>query len=368
MLKKIILLLLISSIAVCCFAQKSKRKAIAKSPKNTYFEMLINGSVTPRDNYCPDSTIVFTFRQIDSSFTDFSFCWYDQYSSVRDSINDTLRLAFPLLTGETYSNHPVFLYLKIQTGDTLIKDTLKAIIRVGLDQYIIYVKVCMGRDTTIQTKDHGDIIFTDIKGGEETEWDTYQNIYGCDSLVRWVIEAKDYERKEYSISSCDTVIWGEDTIFRNPPDLKRDSTYMIERIFEAKDRRPCCDCDTIKTLKATIIYEKKLSIKFEQSEFCAKDDMKGTLNLEGTNFTAVYWLYKDTDFDTTLFGTTTYEIEEPGYYYVRAYMDTSLYDTLKDLRIVNHSACTKSDERLVTDCPLIIPNIITPNGDAKNES
>jgi gliding motility-associated-like protein len=45
-------------------------------------------------------------------------------------------------------------------------------------------------------------------------------------------------------------------------------------------------------------------------------------------------------------------------------MDTSLYDTLTDLRIVN---CYKTEEKLVEDCPLVIPNVFTPDGDGYND-
>jgi gliding motility-associated-like protein len=59
------------------------------------------------------------------------------------------------------------------------------------------------------------------------------------------------------------------------------------------------------------------------------------------------------------------EIQYSGWYYVHAYMDTSLYDTLTDLRIVNN--CPLDLEILIKDCELIIPNVITPNGEDAND-
>jgi gliding motility-associated-like protein len=124
----------------------------------------------------------------------------------------------------------------------------------------------------------------------------------------------------------------------------------------------------MKTLTVTIIGKPKLKIVFDQDKFCKGDDMGGDITLE-TNFTAFDWqLFLDENknkLDTTF--TTlnkSIAIEKPGYYHVWAYMDTSLYDTLKDLRIVNN--CALAAEMLVADCPLVIPNVITPNGDDLN--
>jgi gliding motility-associated-like protein len=90
--------------------------------------------------------------------------------------------------------------------------------------------------------------------------------------------------------------------------------------------------------------------------------MGGTISLE-TNFTAFDWTYIDGDSLWTVFFKIIL-IEYPGYYHVLAYMDTSLYDTLPDLRIVN---CSLMADTLVTDCKLVIPNVITPGGNGSND-
>ena len=64
MCKKIILLLLICSMALAGFAQKNKQKSPPKAPKNTYFEILVSGCYNPKDStYCPDKPVVFTFKK-----------------------------------------------------------------------------------------------------------------------------------------------------------------------------------------------------------------------------------------------------------------------------------------------------------------
>jgi len=155
------------------------------------------------------------------------------------------------------------------------------------------------------------------------------------------------------------VIWG-DPIYYKPPNMKGDTTYHITRFYPAAN--PDLGCDTLRTLHITIIDERKLTINFSQDEFCKGDDMKGDIKLE-TNFTAFDWLYKDKDSTFTIY-EKSFSISEPGYYYVKAYMDTSLYDTLTNLRIV---CCSETADILVEDCPLIIPNVITPNGDKVND-
>jgi gliding motility-associated-like protein len=149
-----------------------------------------------------------------------------------------------------------------------------------------------------------------------------------------------------------------------------DTTITVERIFFATD--PDSSCDTLITLNVTIIDTGKLVIKFDQDDFCKGDDMKGKIELEEPNFTAFDWKYfsreNQVQPDSTWIGLTEpyLDITEPGFYYVYAYMDTSLYDTLDYLRIVA-TTCAKTKDTIVEDCKLVIPNVFTPNGDKDNE-
>ena len=368
MLKKITLLLIISSITVFGFAQKSKRKAIASAPKNTYFEMLINGQNTPESRYCPYDTILFTFIQLDSNITEYSFRWRFTNSYY---YTDSLKLSFSAAGSHIVSLFIDSIYLQAPTDTIPVLDTvdvtLTAAINVDYIRTILETSVCQGRDIAVVNAFGDTIKYNNVQRDEQTDWDTLQSASGCDSLVCWLIIMDKYISREHSISSCDSVIWG-DTIIKRPADYVGDYETKVERIFFADN--PDSSCDTLVTLTITIIDPDttQLAIIFDQKKFCSGEDMLGTMSLS-TNFTAFDWTYKrdkeykEIDSTFTLF-TKDFDIEIPGYYHVLAYMDTSLYDTLRDLRIVN---CYAMIDTLVEDCPLIIPNIITPNGDGYND-
>jgi len=356
MLKKIILLLLIICIAISGFAQKNKRKSEAKSPKSDYVIMTINGEDIPEERYCPYDSILFGFTPVSSgSIAIDSFYWYDTYT-MKNYFTDSIRLAFPSYSEEDKKKQTVFLFLDISIGATKIKDTISTTIYIDYFRTILDTTVCRGRDITVPTL-KGDVTFINVQKDETTLPDTLVSASGCDSLVYWHIQMNPYIEEEYSISSCDSIIWG-DSILRRPLNFDGDFTDFVERIFLANN--PDISCDTLKILNYTIIDTAKLSIGFDQQKFCEGEEMEGTFDLE-TNFTAFDWTCPDKD-------TTSFEaklnIEYPGYYIVLAYMDTSLYDTLKDLRIVN---CFLIADILVEDCPVEIPNIITPNGDGLND-
>jgi gliding motility-associated-like protein len=178
------------------------------------------------------------------------------------------------------------------------------------------------------------------------------------------------------------VIWG-DIIAKRPPDRDGDYTDTLRRVFRAID--PDISCDTLKILTFTIIDTAYIKIlEFNHDAFCSGDDPNGTIELE-TNFTAFNWIINwtnkpdvwNSDKDSIF---TKYEkdinggdldgknidITYSGWYYVMGYMDTTLYETLTDLRIVNDCSILMADT-IVEDCTLIIPNVITPNGDKIND-
>ena len=370
MFKKLFLVFIICSIAVFGFAQKSKQKSKVKSPKSIYFEMLINGEKEPADRYCPDDTIRFSFVEAEGiSIPEYSFKWYDDYHT-NFLFTDSIKLTFPITASyPTISTYRVFLYFEITTDTVPLMDTLTTVIKVDYVRTILDTTVCQGRDITVTTL-RGDTTFTDVQSDRFTDWDVFQSVSGCDSLVRWHITAQDYIIEEHEISSCDSVIWG-DRIVRRPLDFEGDYEEKVERIFYAIN--PETSCDTMKILTVTIIDTAKLFIEFDQEDFCNGDDTKGTINLE-TNFTAFNWRYvpdikhQDKDSTYTTYKTedgTKLDIEYSGWYYVHAYMDTTLYEILTDLRIVNCSM--DADTLVVKDCTLIIPNVITPNGDGAND-
>jgi gliding motility-associated-like protein len=380
MLKKIILLLIISSITVCGFAQKSKRKAPPKSPKSDYFVMTINGETTLADDYCPKEDILFSFIVSDSSILEKEFHW-KWYAPFHDSIPmhddlESITYNFPITPGIVYpnkSNYFVYLIFEIQTptDSATIKDTLTLVTEIFLDVIrttVLETSVCYGRDITI-TMLNGDTTFYDVKA-PITVWDKLESDSGCDSLLGYFITVDPLIELEYSISSCDSVKWGE-IVVKRPDDYdpEVDYTIPVERYFYVPLEEQEFGCDTLIILNVTIIGKPKLEIVFDQEAFCSGDDMQGTIELE-TNFTAFDWTFnidknkaKDRDTTFTVFEPSL-DIEYSGYYRVLAYMDTNLYDTLTDLRIVN---CFLIDSLTVEDCELIIPNVITPNDDGVND-
>ena len=363
MLKKIILILLICGLAVSGFAQKSKRKSPQKSPKSEYFTLLIDGEETPKERYCPGDPITFTFESV-PTIDILNYCWKSTFSP--DSICNTKPITLSFPTPNTFT---VSLIIDFQ-ADSIMTEVLSVPIVVDYIRTVLDTSVCQGKEISVSIDLLDSIVFYDYENVQSdilTPWDTIRSsVSGCDSLVRWHITMNPYILEEYKISSCDSVIWCDsilgDIIVKRPPDVEGDWETSIERIFEAKP--PGVSCDTLKILKITIIDTPYVNIIFDQEAFCKGDDMSGSIELE-TNFTAFDWKFVDMDKDSTF---TEYEknidIEYSGHYYVHAYMDTSLYDTLPGLRIVN---CFRERDTLVEDCDLIIPNLITPDGDDTNE-
>jgi len=364
MLKKITLLLFICCIVSFGFAQKSKKKNNPSPPKNSYFEITVNGSTKIQDLYCPNVPLEFDFNILDTTLNNLKFCWVPSY--IPDPICNVnpIVYSFPLIEEKPpyISRYKVSLTFFSPTDSIIVSDTIP--INIGFSRHEEVVEVCQGKTITISTLTHGDITFFDIQENMNTPWDTlkFQSVNGCDSLVRWCIIMKPYETKEYSISSCDSVIW-DNIIYHKPTKMTKDTSFTAERIFPTSNQDPCCNCDTLIKLHITIIDTGRLVPIFDQKAFCADDDMKGTIGLN-TNFTAFDWKIIETDSTWTVLRDTIINITIPAKYYVLAYMDTSLYDTLKDLRIVN---CSKDTTITVEDCPLIIPNVITPNGDNIND-
>jgi len=372
MFKKILLILIVSSIAVAGFAQKSKLKSKKISPKNEYFQLLINGEPTPADRYCPYEEIIFSFAVLDSSILekDLHWKWYSSFFSMIEPVAEdtvSISLQFPINDQITYPNvtkYKVSLVFEIPIDSTPLSYPLTTEINIDFVRTELDTTVCQGRDITVINAFGEPLLYENVQKNFPTPWDKIENgsASGCDSLVRWNIKMNPYITPDtYKISSCDSVIWGPLVIKR--PLSEKDTIPTQERIF--KNYFPtnyCCECDTLKKLDVKIFEDPKLILKFDDKAFCANDDPSGTIDLE-TDFTAFNWHYKEMNKDTTTFEPNL-EVEYSGHYYVIAYMDTSLYEILTDLKIVN---CEKSNDTIVNDCTLVIPNVITPNGDNSNE-
>ena len=379
MLRKIILLLIISALAISGFAQKSKRKTNFNAPRASYFEILINGETTPAANYCPYDSITFDFRRLNSEPLDstiIGFCWKSSFH-VQDTICDItpVKFWFPFYEEINRRNFNVTLIVKVATDSVPFLDTLITYFLVDYFRTELDTSVCQGRNITLPTL-AGDTTIYDVQTDLIVQFGTFQSASGCDSIVAWKITMNPYITEEHEISACDSVIWGREyaedrIVIKRPYNATGDWDTTVYRKF--KNLAPnnyCCDCDTLKYLTVTIIDSAKLEIDFSQEDFCKDDDMQGLIELK-TNFTAFDWtFYKDKekkrDSTWTVLQEASQEILNPGYYYVKAYMDTSLYEILTDLRIFDVDCYLKADT-LVEDCPLIIPNVITPNGDEVNQ-
>jgi len=373
MFKKILLILIVSSIAIAGFAQKSKPKSKIKSPKNEYFQLLINEKSTPADRYCPYEEIIFSFAVLDSSILEkeLHWKWYSSFHwGTAPMFEDSLSISlhFPIDDNIIYPNltkYNVSLVFEIPIDSASLSYPLTAEINIDFVRTELDTTVCQGRNIKVINAFGEPLFYENVQASFHTPWDKIENgsVSGCDSLVRWNIKMNPYITPDtYKISSCDSVIWGPLVIKR--PLSEKDTIPLQKRIF--KNLYPtnyCCDCDTLITLNVTIIDTARLTAEFNHDEFCSKDDPSGMITLK-TNFTAFKWRYIEMGKDTTTFEPNL-EVEYSGHYYVIAYMDTSLYEILTDLRIVN---CLSPDTTVtVEDCVLVIPNVITPNGDNKNE-
>ena len=423
MIRKIILFFIICALVVSGFAQKNKKNSIAIAPKSSYFVMLINGDTIPAAKYCPKDTVLFDFAVLDTNIKDFTYCW--EIDSLGKFCDTTpLKLAFPTPASYTVSldftftvnldticdtiTHVIYVdYIRTNLETTVCQgkditvptlngdvtftnvqgdcyspwDTISS--GLGCDSLVRWeikmnpytkvidtmppVYVCQGREIKITTITHGEVTFTDVQRNDQID-DTLTSVSGCDSLVRWLIIMDPYIQVDHSVSSCDSVVWG-DIVVRRPVNNKGDYTETVERVFLASD--PNFSCDTLVRLTVTIVERGEIIIEFDQDEFCKSDDMNGKIELK-TNLTAFDWKYysrenlNTPDSLWTIIKNTSIDITEPGFYFVYAYMDTSLYDTLRDLRIVA-TTCAKNADTIVADCPLVIPNVFTPNGDKIND-
>jgi len=377
MLRKIILLLIISSIAIFGFAQKNKQKSNAKSSESLYFVMKINGEYYPDDTqakYCPDDTITFDFEvNYGFPYTSYTYCWRSSYHLDVVCDEKPIKLTFPLINSYPTPNEytvSVFFVINAGGGNT-VRDTLTATINVDPPRWTedidknkhFGICPCEGREITIPTNTHGDVTFSDLRPGTiyYTDWDTLKgaSAFGCDSLVRWKITVDPSHIEDHYIKSCGDVKWG-DIIIDDHYDYYETE---LERFFPAVNK--AIACDTLKYLTVNIIYKPYLYMTFSQEAFCNSDPPSSVIDLT-TNFTAFDWVWfnnrRATSF--THIEVEFADVEEAGNWSVTARMDTSVYKYYPDLRITN---CSLQKDTLVEDCRLGIPDIITPNGDGMND-